>query len=373
MTAVSPPGAAATGPSGADLVACATAFAEHLGGELVPACDAAAVRAAGRRRAGGHRRAAGAAGPARQRAHPSRRAVRGQRHRCAGRPAPALRYVADLGSAAPFFGPRLAAQRRVVDDLVARLGASGAAVGDEAHAFLDTVFPDPAVVAARTRAAAFVGVVHQPGVAAGPGWLKVYGNLGGDRRALARLSGPWVPFAEVAALVDDLPVVPRLTALGLAASGARRHKVSHRPREDDPRAPPAVLDRFGVAAGDVNTRIDIRGQVAEISPTQRGMFGDGTIGATAVNTGHPVITADKKFATVLESMGVEVRRPSTRAACGSTRTATASTTTSTTASTSCADTPAGRLGRLRRCARVSALPGAPGRHVGVAELADALG
>ena len=60
---------------------------------------------------------------------------------------------------------------------------------------------------------------------------------------------------------------------------------------------------------DVNTRIEIRGQLAEISPTQRGMFGDGTIGATAVNTGYPVITADKKFATVLDSMGVEVRRP----------------------------------------------------------------
>jgi hypothetical protein len=131
---------------------------------------------------------------------------------------------------------------------VVRLGASGAAVGDEAHAFLDTVFPDPAVVAARTRAAAFVGVVHQPGVAAGPGWLKVYGNLGGDRRALARLSGPWVPFADVAALVDDLPLVPRPAALGLAASGARRHKVYLRPREDDPRALPAVLERFGVAA-----------------------------------------------------------------------------------------------------------------------------
>jgi len=91
----------------------------------------------------------------------------------AARP-PALRYVADPGSAASFFGPRLTAQRRVVDDLGARLGSSGAAVGDEAHAFLDTVFPDPA----RTRAAAFVGVVHEPGVAAGPAWLKVYGNLG---------------------------------------------------------------------------------------------------------------------------------------------------------------------------------------------------
>jgi predicted nucleic acid-binding protein len=57
---------------------------------------------------------------------------------------------------------------------------------------------------------------------------------------------------------------------------------------------------------DVDLRINIRGAMR---PGQRGLFGDGAIGATAVRTGSPVITADRNFASVLESLGVEVRIP----------------------------------------------------------------
>jgi predicted nucleic acid-binding protein len=60
---------------------------------------------------------------------------------------------------------------------------------------------------------------------------------------------------------------------------------------------------------DVNGRINIRGQLESLSPGQRGLFGDGSIGATAIRTGWPVITADKKLAAVLRAMGVEVRVP----------------------------------------------------------------
>lgn len=42
---------------------------------------------------------------------------------------------------------------------------------------------------------------------------------------------------------------------------------------------------------------------------QRGLFGDGAIGATAVRTGSSVITSDKNFTEVLESLGVDVRVP----------------------------------------------------------------
>jgi len=39
------------------------------------------------------------------------------------------------------------------------------------------------------------------------------------------------------------------------------------------------------------------------------LFGDGLIGATALNRGLPVITSDKALTTVLKSLGVEVRAP----------------------------------------------------------------
>ena len=228
-----------------DLVACAAAFAEHLARELVPACDRAGVRSAvGAALAG----AAERPGRSGRRASvltragvPFEASVTGG----PGGPAPALRYVADPASAAPFFGPRLAGQRRVVDDLVARLGEPAEAARCEAARFLDAVFPDPAGVPARSRAAAFVGVVHDPVVATRPAWLKVYGNLGGDRPALRRLSETWAPFGEVAALVRDLPLAPRLAALGLGASGARRHKVYLRPRDGVPGALTTVLHHLG--------------------------------------------------------------------------------------------------------------------------------
>jgi hypothetical protein len=60
---------------------------------------------------------------------------------------------------------------------------------------------------------------------------------------------------------------------------------------------------------DVNTRINIRGLLADINPRQRGLFGDGSIGATALNRGLPVITSDKALTTVLKSLGIEVRAP----------------------------------------------------------------
>lgn len=57
----------------------------------------------------------------------------------------------------------------------------------------------------------------------------------------------------------------------------------------------------------VGLRIDIRGAQAAVRPNQAGLFGDGSIGATAVRTGYPVITADRNFAAILQQFGVDVR------------------------------------------------------------------
>lgn len=97
----------------------------------------------------------------------------------------------------------------------------------------------------------------------------------------------------------ETPVMTR-TTVGELANNAASGRLK----------PPGFANELGVVDDvmDVNTRINIRGELQAIRPGQRGLFGDGSIGATAVNTGYPVITADKNFATVLEGMGVQVRR-----------------------------------------------------------------
>lgn len=60
---------------------------------------------------------------------------------------------------------------------------------------------------------------------------------------------------------------------------------------------------------DIHTRINIRGEMAAAKPNQRGLFGDGSIAATAINTGNPVITSDKGLTDVLTNHGIEVRKP----------------------------------------------------------------
>jgi len=45
------------------------------------------------------------------------------------------------------------------------------------------------------------------------------------------------------------------------------------------------------------------------NPRERGLFGDGSLGATAIRTDAPVVTADKTFGAVLRTVGVEVRVP----------------------------------------------------------------
>lgn len=97
----------------------------------------------------------------------------------------------------------------------------------------------------------------------------------------------------------ETPVMTR-TTVGELANNAASGRLK----------PPGFANELGVVDDvmDVNTRINIRGELEAIKPGQRGLFGDGSIGATAVSTGYPVITADKNFAMVLEGMGVQVRR-----------------------------------------------------------------
>lgn len=68
---------------------------------------------------------------------------------------------------------------------------------------------------------------------------------------------------------------------------------------------PRALDGLPVAnpASSLNTRINIRGQL----PAGRGRFGDGVIGAQALENNIPLITNDKALRGVIQSMGGSVR------------------------------------------------------------------
>ena len=104
----------------------------------------------------------------------------------------------------PYFGPRLAAQRRAIAALAAHL-APGDGAGDELGAMLDVAFPDPASVPARTRFASFVGVVHTARHPRHVAALKGYVNLrAADRDATVRLGRRWPGFRVLGDVVGDL-------------------------------------------------------------------------------------------------------------------------------------------------------------------------
>lgn len=92
----------------------------------------------------------------------------------------------------------------------------------------------------------------------------------------------------------DVPVITRTTQAeirNLAAAGRMK--------------PPGYIDDFAVIGDvmDVNTRINISGAMR---PGQPDLFGDSSIGATAINRGPSMVTFDMNFADVLCQFGVNV-------------------------------------------------------------------
>lgn len=92
----------------------------------------------------------------------------------------------------------------------------------------------------------------------------------------------------------DTPVVTRTTQAelrNLAAAGRMKT--------------PGYMGEFGVVDDvmNVNARINIRGAMR---PGQPGLFGDGSIGATALARGSSLVTFDRNFAEVMRRFGVDV-------------------------------------------------------------------
>jgi hypothetical protein len=235
------------------LVESVGAFLDELVPRLVPGCDAAAVRSTFAVAAAGYTvprtsdgRRASAITPS---GVPFEASVTGG----GGRAEPALRYVTEAATGMPFFGPRLAAQRRALDELASRLPAGAADAAGELACFLDTLFPDPPAMPARTRFATTFGLVHRADPPTAPAGLKVYGNLGPDPAALARLGDRWPALAALAGRLDGMPfLVPHFATAEAGAAGRLRHKLYLR---TGPRANAASLSvvarRFDASAADL--------------------------------------------------------------------------------------------------------------------------
>lgn len=233
-------------------------FLDDLARRLVPACDPGVVQAVFARASAGYTGPRGRDGLRVTAIAPSGVPFEASVTGGAGRRSSALRYVTETATGMPFFGPRLAAQRASLDDLVAWLPPAARRAGDELREAVDLLFPDPTCVPARRRFATTFGVVHRPEVPDRIAGLKLYGNLRADhegdgaagvtggRASLRRLARRWPAFAGLCATVDDLPfLVPHFATVEVDAGGRIGHKLYLRTRSATAAGLAVATRRFG--------------------------------------------------------------------------------------------------------------------------------
>ncbi len=238
----------------------AAAFLDQLARCLVPACDPAVVAAVLARASAGYTTARGRDGRRASAITPSGVPFEASVTGGDGRLDPALRYTTEAGTGLPFFGPRLAAQRAALDDLVAFLPAPALAAAGELAAFAAVLFPDPGAVPARTRFATTVGVVHTAAVPAGVAGLKLYGNLTAEPDALGRLAAADDRIAALAAVVEGLPfLAPAFATREVDAAGRVGHKLYLRTATATGAALSLLARRCGGDAGALLADLDAGG------------------------------------------------------------------------------------------------------------------
>jgi hypothetical protein len=249
------------GGAEAPLVESVPGFLDELAERLVPACDPAVVRAVFARASAGYTGPRGRDGLRVTAITPSGVPFEASVTGGAGRSSAALRYVTETATGMPFFGPRLAAQRAALDDLVGWLPPVAQPAAAELQAAVDVLFPDPGAVPARRRFATTFGIVHRDDVPAGIAGLKLYGNLRtgepGDAAAtatdaLARLSGRWHTLGRLHDLLGDLPFLePHFTTVEVDATGRVGHKLYFRTRRANAAGLAVAARRFGAALSPV--------------------------------------------------------------------------------------------------------------------------
>ncbi len=231
------------------------AFLDELAARLVPGCDPAVVRAVFTRASAGYTGPRGRDGLRVTAIAPSGVPFEASVTGGPGRSSAALRYVTEVATGMPFFGPRLAAQRAALDDLVGWLPPAAQPAAAELREAVDVLFPDPGAVPARRRFATTFGIVHRDDVPDGIAGLKLYGNLRtGEPEeanataadALARLRGRWPALERMHGLVGDLTFLePHFTTVEVDATGRIGHKLYFRTRRANAAGIAVVARRFG--------------------------------------------------------------------------------------------------------------------------------
>lgn len=228
------------------------AFLDELAARLVPACDPAVVQAVFARASAGYTGPRGRDGLRVTAITPSGVPFEASVTGGAGRSSAALRYVTETATGMPFFGPRLAAQRAALDDLVAWLPPVAQPAAAELQETVDVLFPDPAAVPARRRFATTFGIVHRDDVPAGIAGLKLYGNLRAGDGALARAAAHQPAIATLHRMVDDLGfLTPHFLTVEVDAAGRLRHKLYLRTARATPAGLVLLARRFGTDATEV--------------------------------------------------------------------------------------------------------------------------
>lgn len=238
------------GGAGGAAVEAVPAFLDGLTARLAPGCDPAIVQTVFARASAGYARPRSDDGRRLSAITPSGVPFEASVTGGHGRWDPAVRYVTEAATAMPFFGPRLAAQRVALVDLVGFLPPAVRAAGDELAELPATLFPDPGAVRARTRFAVTFGVVHRPEVPGHLAGLKVYGNLTADEGGLSRLARRWPALGAAVAVVEGLPfLAPRFATVEAGADGRVGHKLYLRAARAGGAALGLLARRFGGDAG----------------------------------------------------------------------------------------------------------------------------
>jgi hypothetical protein len=250
------------------------AFLDELAARLVPGCDPAVVRAVFERASAGYAGPRGRDGLRVTAITPSGVPFEASVTGGAGRSSAALRYVTEAATGMPFFGPRLAAQREALDDLVGWLPAAAQPAAAELGSAVDVLFPDPGAVPARRRFATTFGIVHRDDVPDGIAGLKLYLNLRtGEPEAaaataadaLARLSGRCPALGRMHGLLGDLPFLePHFTTVEVDASGRIGRKLYLRTRRADAAGMAVVARRFGAELAPVADALLAAGGADEV-------------------------------------------------------------------------------------------------------------
>jgi hypothetical protein len=250
------------------------AFLDELAARLVPGCDPAVVRAVFVRASAGYSGPRGRDGLRVTAITPSGVPFEASVSSGPGRSSAALRYVTEVATGMPFFGPRLAAQRQALDDLVGWLPPAAQPAAAQLRSAVDVLFPDPGAVPARRRFATTFGIVHRDDVPDGIAGLKLYGNLRtGDPEeaaataadALARLCGRWPGLGRLHGLFGDLPFLePHFTTVEVDATGRIGRKLYFRTRRANAAGVAVAARRFGTELAPVADALQRAGVAGDV-------------------------------------------------------------------------------------------------------------